>query len=110
MAKKYDPNKKMRKIWKLCENPLSLTILMEKDNGRYLLADQSKLYGRIMDINEGAIYAPTYVYYITMFDPTPVWKKYEGSQDKITELLESIGIIWYTDKESKDFKIEDYKK
>ncbi|TDT63681.1 hypothetical protein [Fonticella tunisiensis] len=108
MSKKYDPNKKLRKIWKICENPLDLIIAFEKDTGRYLLSDPTKTYGRILDTVEETIYAPIYVLSIMKYDPIPAWHKYEGSQDKLMELLNKVKTIWYTDKDSKDFHIEDY--
>ena len=110
MGKKYDPNKKLRKIWRICDNPLKLSILFDKGNGRYLLADPTKTYGRIMDINDETLYTPIYVLSILKYDPIPSWQKYEGDQEKLKELLSKIKTIWYTDKDSRDFKIEDYNK
>lgn len=106
MTRKYDPKKVMYKIWRICENPLNLTITHESNNGRYVLSDASKLYGRILDLNEEAIYAGTYLVNILKFGGP--WHKYSATQDQKPLLLQKVKTIWYTDRESKPFSLEDY--
>lgn len=106
MARKYDPRKNMYKIWKICSNPLKLFITHESNNGRYVLADNSRLYARILDINEETIYAATYILSVLKFGGP--WHRYTGEQDKKMELLSKVKTIWYTDKDSMEFKIEEY--
>jgi hypothetical protein len=108
MARKYDPRKSMYKIWNICSNPLKLSITHESNNGRYVLADKTKLYARILDLNEETIYAATYILNILKFGGP--WHKYTGEQEKKKELLTKVKTIWYTDKESKEFHIEEYEK
>jgi hypothetical protein len=108
MAKTYDPNKKIRRIWSICSNPLDLVISYEDKKGRYLLTDKTKAYGRILDVNNQSIFSP--IYTLSILKYSPPWYKYEGSQDILRELLSKIKYIWYTDKDSKEFKLEDYEK
>lgn len=106
MARKYDPRKNMYRIWNICSNPLKLTITHENNSGRYVLTDNTRLYGRIMDINEETIYAATYILNVLKFGGP--WHKYIGEQEKKKELLLKVKTIWYTDKDSKDFNIAEY--
>ncbi len=106
MARKYDPRKIMYKIWKICSNPLKLSITHESNNGRYVLADNTRLYARILDLNEETIYAATYI--LNVLKLGGPWHKYTGGQEKKMEFFTKVKTIWYTDKESKEFHIEEY--
>lgn len=106
MTKKYDPRKSMYRIWSICANPLKMSITHESNNNRYVLADSTRLYARILDLNEEAIYASTYMLNVLKFGGP--WHKYTGEQDRNKELLSKAKTIWYTDKESKEFHIEEY--
>lgn len=106
MAKKYDPRKKLFKVWEICKNPLKMKIAYEDRTGRYILSDPTGYYGRIIDVNEGIIYTPIYVINILKFNPP--WHKYTGEQDKLKDLLSKMKTIWYTDKDGKDFDISEY--
>lgn len=106
MTRKYDPRKNMYKIWKICSNPLKLDITHESNNGRYVLADNTRLYARILDLNEETIYAATYILNVLKFGGP--WHKYAGDQAKKKELLSKVKTIWYTDNQSKEFNIAEY--
>lgn len=106
MARKYDPRKNLYRIWKICRNPLKLFITHESNNGRYVLADDTKTYARILDINEETIYAATYMLNVLKFGGP--WHRYTGEQERKKELISKAKTIWYTDKASKEFNIEEY--
>jgi hypothetical protein len=108
MAKSYDPRKKLRQIWNKCSNPLTLIISYEDNEGRYILTDDTKTFGRIIDPKGGVIYCSTYV--LNIFKNTSKWYKYSGSQDILLDILGNVTKIWTNDKDSVDFDIEDYKK
>lgn len=106
MAKKYNPRRSMYKIWNLCSNPLKLTITHESKNDRYVLADNTRLYARILDLNDETIYAATYM--LNVLKLGGPWHKYTGEQEIKKDLLVKVKTIWYTDKDSKEFHIEEY--
>lgn len=106
MARKYDPRKSLYKAWNICSNPLRLSITHESNNSRYVLADSSKLYARILDLNEETIYAATYMMNVLKFGGP--WHRYAGEQDIKKDLLSRIKTIWYTDRDSREFHIEEY--
>lgn len=109
MAKKYDPNKRLRRV---CRNPLKLIIGYEDGYNRYILIDETKTFGRVLDMNVSTIYDTKYLAAIFKFNPK--WKKYTGSQEELREMLLKIKYIWDTpslEKKSnapREFNIYDY--
>jgi hypothetical protein len=71
-----------------------------------VLADNTRLYARILDLNEEAIYASTYM--LNVLKLGGPWHKYVGEQENKKDLLAKAKTIWYTDKDSKEFHIEEY--
>lgn len=106
MAKKYDPRKSLYKIWGICSNPFKLFITHESNNGRYVLTDNTRSYARILDLNEETIYAATFL--LNVLKLGGPWHRYTGDQGRKKELLSKIKTIWYTDRDSKEFHIEEY--
>lgn len=107
MTKSYDPRKKLRQIWSKCNNPLKLVISYEDNDGRYILTDSTRTFGRIVDPKNGVIYCSTYV--LNIFKNTAKWYRYSGNQDILPDVLKNVTKIWVNDKDSIDFNMEDYK-
>lgn len=105
----YDPGKRFIKV---CRNPLKLIISYEDGNGLYILTDENKVYGRVLDLKSLTLFDAKYLLAILKYNP--IWHKYTGGQEILQELLSNIKYIWDTPPKPngpnrpRDFKIDEF--